>query len=327
MAYAFDLVRGEDGWVGIGDGCRAGCEDPTWTTWFSADGQAWSAQPLPFARDSGPEELAWGGAGYVAMGGDREGSGDDIDVKMDVWRSSDGVTWERTPADLELGKCRGRECPFARGLALAPSGAIVVGYAYYEDEPSTGPYLSEDGERWELLEPSAFGVESLEVRDVQSTASEVFLVGRTCRTCATRIWTSTDGRTWTSAGELGATNVGSASIATHGSRLVAAVVTCPGNTRCGSEVWSSVDGGPWTQDLVRPDLDMAKVVTAGDAFVLVGLRGETYEALTSIDGSTWVTVEPGPPSDDDCGVTWLAGGPDTVILGDPDCSIWRGTLD
>jgi hypothetical protein len=328
MAYAFDLVRGDDGWVAIGDGCRAGCEQTIWTSWFSADASSWSATPLPFAGDSGPEQLAWGGPGYVAMGSDRQGIGDSTDVKMDVWRSSDGVTWERTDADLELGRCRaGVGCPAANGLALAPSGAIVVGYAFYEDEPSTGPYVSEGGQRWELLEPSAFGVETLEVRDVQSTASEVFLVGRTCRTCPTGIWTSADGQLWTPAGELAATDVATASIATNGSRLVAALVTCQGNTGCGSEVWSSVNGGPWTQDLVRPDLDVTKVVTAGDAFVIVGLRGETYEALTSLDGSNWVTVHPGPPSDDDCGVTWLAGGPGTVILGDPDCSIWRGTID
>ena len=212
------------------------------------------------------------------------------------------------------------------GSPLPLPGAIIVGYAYFEEQPSAGPYVSEDGDSWALIEPSAFGVESLEVQDVHSSDSEVYLVGRTCRSCPTRIWTSTDGRTWAAAGELGATNVGSISIANAGGTVVAALVVCPPSNPCGSEVWSSVGGGPWTRGLVRPDLHMLKVVDGGDAFVLVGLRSETFEALTSVDGTTWATVEPGPPSDDDCGVAWLAGGPGIVILGDPDCGIWRGNL-
>jgi hypothetical protein len=326
VAYVHDLVRGGDGWVGVGDGCRAGCEPANWTSWFSGDGRSWTATPLPMARDSGAEQLAWGGAGYVAMGMDRRPVGNEMFTKVDVWRSDDGQAWDRTAADLELDACRGAECQHVRGIALAPSGAIVVGYAYFEDQPSAGPYVSDDGHSWALVEPAAFGVDALEVRDVESTAGEVFLFGRTCRSCPTKIWTSTEGRTWTSAGELAAMNVGSAGIATDGRRRIAALVTCSGTTDCVSEVWSSVDGGPWTRDLVRPDLQMLEVVNAGDAFVLVGLRSETYEALVSVDGSDWVTVEPGPPSDDDCGVAWLAGGPGTVILGDPDCGIWRGTL-
>ncbi len=326
VAYVHDLVRGDGGWVGIGDGCRAGCEETTWTTWFSADSQSWPATPLPFARDSGPEEIASSSAGYVAMGVDRETVGDQFQTKVDVWHSDDGQAWDRTGTDLELETCRGRECQHVRGLAVAPSGAIIVGYAYFEDQPSSGPYVSEDGDSWALIEPSAFGVDSLEVRDVHSSDSAVYLVGRTCGSCPTRIWTSIDGRTWASAGELGATDVATASIAIADDTVVAALVTCPPSARCGSEIWSSVDGGQWTRELVRPDLEMVKVVHGGDAFVVVGLRSETYEALTSVDGSNWATVEPGPPSDDDCGVAWLAGGPGTVILGDPDCGIWRGTL-
>lgn len=323
MGFAFDAVWGGEGWVGAGD-CWWTCDDGAATAWFSNDATKWFAEALPRANDVVVEEVASNADGYVISAMDYD-IGDVQEAFLQVWLSPNGRDWARV-GELPLGSCLAG-CPFVRGLGLAPSGAIVVGSVAYEDQPRSGPFVSDDGTDWTLLPPSAFGTDFLDVIHVESTPSAVFVLAFPCVGCALGVWTSTNGRDWTDAGEIDAPRAASASLAVDGDRRVATIMNCPGTRSCEMQAWTSRAGGPWTLTLDAPDIHMAEVASAGGAFVLVGLRPETYIPFTSADGSMWVELGAnGLGSDDDCGVTWLAGGSGNVILGDPDCSIWLGTV-
>jgi hypothetical protein len=81
------------------------------------------------------------------------------------------------------------------------------------------------------------------------------------------------------------------------------------------------------------DLTQAEVVWTGDAYVLVGVRGdqlradERFAGYVSPDGITWTEVRTdalGAPGD--CGYGWLAGGAGAVMFGLPACAVWKGTV-
>lgn len=94
-----DLESGPGGFVGGGVRSDGDPVDPQYTgaLWHSPDGRTWT-EVDPRAADLGPgdvRDVAWTGAAWIAVGSRDEGRRSD----GAVWRSGDGVVWERLAVD------------------------------------------------------------------------------------------------------------------------------------------------------------------------------------------------------------------------------------
>ena len=120
------IVHGDAGWVAYGN-CDSGGATTCPTVWTSGDTRSWTAHPLGNV-ENWPLGLAANGSGYVAaasVDNPRDGPYSD---SYRFWRSTDGETWAAGTFVVDTCK-RQTECLNARGLGVAPSGAIVVGDA------------------------------------------------------------------------------------------------------------------------------------------------------------------------------------------------------
>ena len=334
-----DLVHGPAGWVAAGD---CGREFRCPTAWFSSDGRKWSQHRLPTSHLFDEVwDVAAGAGGYVidALEHDGQQQAHQPQTWVEFWVSKDGKSWQRR------GKLRDIEDPFLRGVALAPSGAMVVGRVWDMSRHASGPYVTSDGQAWDLLTPSAFGVESLYVELLTSTSSEVVLIGSPCeqvdmatKSCNPHVWTSTDGSAWRDTGAIhsadGTTIGGALSVASDGRRMVAAGQRCNRTDYCDvwGQIWTSAGGGDWHLVLDQQSLEDGHVVFTGSAFLYIGLNSYIGKPvmLASVDGDTWSAIPADglPYNDEDC-LPWLAAGNDLVVAGNSNLCNWfvGGTIE
>lgn len=134
-------------------------------TWRSADGVAWSAQPLPGAGEV--DDVAVRGDTVVAVG-----SHDD-DAR--VWRSADhGRTWKAVGAKgvrrapIDTGQYRTLESVASHGSGFAALGTIYVGP---ENDYRPALYRSKDGRRW-TVDPAYYQLAILGNRYARFLASD-----------------------------------------------------------------------------------------------------------------------------------------------------------
>ena len=138
--------------------------------------------------------------GYLVAASDHDDVGEWGETFLQVWRSSDGRSWERV-GELRLGACNIEECPTARGVGLAPNGAIVVG-AVVQNGEETGPsYVSDDGVTWrkttiEMFLPGGIEIDRIVVEGVESTPTSLVLFGLACSgsgfsRCDMAVWSTT----------------------------------------------------------------------------------------------------------------------------------------
>ena len=326
------IVHGDAGWVAYGN-CEDGSATSCPTVWTSDDTQAWTAHALGNA-ENGPFGLAANGSGFVAAASVGYSPDGPYSDSYRFWRSTDGETWDAAGTFVVDTCKRPTECLSARGLGLAPSGAIVVGDAYEIDAGelvSSGPYVGGDGGEWRQIGATGIGVDVFKFQHIATTDLEVLLAGNLQAGADARVWSSTDGVTWRDTGEL---TSGEAprrsevwSLTSHDGITVAAVNAC-GSSGCGTELWSAVAGGPWTLREVRTDISETEVVFTGTAFVAVGI-GEADAILASLDGVTWMDVASDGMStsnDEDCGPAMTAGD-GTILLRTAFCGNWRGTVE
>ena len=326
------MVRGAGAWVGVslcyggrcpkvGDGVVA---------WMSSDGETWSATNLTRATDDevAPRFLAAGAAGYLLTTGHYTGF---PFPPNQLWASADGLDWQAI-GELPHTECTRAACPHTGSLAAAPSGTILVHAVEEDEETSFGPYASEDGVHWRLVEPRAFGLDAIVVDSIESTDAAVLLMGRPCWDCEPRLWTSSDGATWDRIENVAVGQYSRPQFATGDGQRVVALTPCA--RVCGGvEIWSSADGGPWIRRISNADVIGAPVGFMGSAFVAIGLdyRAMQYVVLASPDGVTWSEVPNdsgmNPATDDECDPHWVVGANGTVLLGGEDeCIFWRGTI-
>jgi hypothetical protein len=341
------MVRGDEAWVGVSDCIPGECRgvDAGVAVWTSSDGRTWSGNEL--TADSGDriaQHLAVGAAGYLLA--TEEVNRGFPRPTYRLWSSANGRTWHAI-GEIPRDGCTRKFCPSLWSLALAPSGTILAHASDHLEDESFGPFASEDGVDWRVVDPGAFGLDALVVESIQSTDAAVLLVGRSCWDCEPRLWTSTDGATWDSIDEVSVLPSSFPRLATGDGQRVIVLNTCPEAQPCGTEVWSSVDGGRWTRRITYPHVLSAEVTFAGSAFVAVGLdEGCRYEpgddvcnrhielaryvVLASPDGVTWGEIpldDTMNPVDEECWPAWIAGADDTMVLGGHfDCIFWRGTV-
>ena len=325
-----ELVHVNGTWVGATN-CRPGdCGElgSGVVVWASSDGEHWSSGTNMTAASDGEfasRILAVGTTGFML-------TTDPFTTPLEptqLWLSADGRDW-RAGALPDLG-CTRTPCPDPRGLALAPTGTMLVSFVGRDEDERIDPLASDDGVHWRSIRPSAFGLEALFVESMESTDSAVMLVGKPCADCERRIWTSADGVTWDRVADLRLPPYSQAHLATgHGLRLITL-------TRCapvceGTEIWGAADDEPWTLRLSERDVSYALPAFTGSAFVAVGVGvGATeWRVLASADGATWrwwPLDSAMNGADEDCPPSLLAGGSGTLLLGGYlGCGFWQGTV-
>jgi len=309
------------------------------TTLVSEDARTWTPPSLAGVT-SLPQDFAVGPDGWVITGNE-PGS----PKRLEIWRSADASTWTRAGA-FPSEYCTRLACRYDDSLAVAPSGAIVIGSTrleFFPSESSTGPYVSNDGVEWTLIGLEGLGVETFQYSSIQSTPDGLVLAGTTCEGCDRRMWRSSDGLVWEDFGTITTRSspppVGIGPMAAIGALLLAPVAVCEdGASGCRYELWGREAGGPWALRGTLPEMFVQQLAVVeaglgGQAFLAVA---ETHQSrlvsLVSVDGATWTEVlSIGGPSIseiEECeysrDVTIAAG---IIVLNAKHCGVWRGTLE
>lgn len=304
--HAVDLAPTRDGALVVGweegpDGTRA-------LAWNLVDGEA---EPLLPATGPSlgwqrvPPSPALGGPGeqrleaatafgdeLVAVGSSSRPDAPDADVDGAVWRSADGVEWERADAPGMDGPGDQR----VLDVTAAGPGLVAVG----SDGGSAAVWTSADGSSWMRAAPdeAVFGGpgDQVAVAVVAGSDGSVLAVGSDggAGDGDAAVWRSADGAsTWgriLPGGDLG----GPGSQAMADLTLAGPVFVAVGQGGAGAVAWSSLDGSTWQRvDLGdgRPEAvtpGVAGVVAVGSVMAPGGdLDGLAWR---SDDGRSWVPV-------------------------------------
>jgi hypothetical protein len=266
--------------VAVGSKCDEVDDDclalGTPTVWTSVDGSSWQRvthDPTVFGVDGSMTDLVAYESGWLSVGSVCDA--DHRSCPAAAWSSPDGISWTRTLfADSAY-----TPTSVTRGGGLF----VAVGYG-----PVTAVWTSSDGVEWLLAEhdPALFGTG-------QPTATEEFYdaavesVTYSCfgqATCGftavgsvvsndderARIWTSTNGSTWTVAFEGPAHSV-AFDVAADGDTIVAV----------GSAIWRTMDGVTWEQ--VADPEPWSWAVAAGTT---------NWVSVPSVSHPIWVSPPP-----------------------------------
>ena len=326
------------------------------SAWGSADGMTWA--PATSVADlavgdgvyiddypsPGLVDVAWGPAGFVAVGVSREAN----DRVGGTWLSSDGLSWTRS--DLP-------EPARAHPSAVTWNGStyIVVGVVEEESAPRAAAWLSTDGRSWHRVpDGDAFdiggyitypaGVGSGGPADVTAawdgaatdSSVTVFAAGRTCSgtasmeeqpVCRPLLMKSGDGETWTRIA-IGADEPPNlSSIAATATRTVA-VAGAVGATSDPARVIVADDAG-WRLIVPSGVPRLDRVVTFDAGFVALSTAGNQITLWTSPDGEEWTAV-PGIPQPADVTVLrehdLAIAGTQVVIVGSAEVSSAAGMV-
>jgi hypothetical protein len=213
--------------------------------------------------------------GFVAVGSDGEGDGM-------VWRSADGINWDRsTPDDLSG--------VMPTGVADGPEGLLVSGYCWAPD-CGIAVFTSSDGAIWsgQVLDPqlAVYPIAAAGYDGGYTVATLVSVAGDDPERL--QVWTSSNGRNWrvgtakaTSAGLYPIVAVSSHGMVANSSFMAGAVFSPDGTT------WNEVVfDDPGACPLVR----FTDVVTTGSGFVASGRCGNVAAVWASDTGEAWRLV-------------------------------------
>ncbi|MCO5985779.1 hypothetical protein NE235_06620 [Actinoallomurus spadix] len=192
MGPAGYVVVGEDGFSAV--------------TWFSADLKSWQRGKAPEkkalegTRNTGRwmRDVAAGPFGYVAVGGLNDpGTHSDRPGRPAAWTSADGRTWTLRQLPLPAGTV---EAWFDH-VAAKGSVLVATGTATAPSGPQAFAFLSADGGRTWQQTPLTDATTNTAVTATAATPRGFVIAGTAGRPGATDVmlWSSGDGRTWTSA--------------------------------------------------------------------------------------------------------------------------------
>jgi hypothetical protein len=298
FGFVTDVIASPEGVIAFGSPDR----------FESRNGPAWFAVPatLDLLTESMTSGLALGEM-LLAVGSVRSTSSRDAAV----WRSLDGLTWERL----------GEEALSADGdesmvdIATGQSGYVAVGYAgsSQSDEPRLGSiWYSSDLASWERTEFATGADDPDGLRGVAYGNGRYVTVGA-------GVWTSTNGRDWN---EVSVPEVERLNTVRHTDVGFVAVGVGPDESVV---VLSSPDGEVWTQSteerLPAGDVVLTDVTDIGDRLLAVGFgataSGEQGLVVwESTDGLSWAGVTlPEDVAEFGTPIAITAGGPGVVIVG------------
>jgi hypothetical protein len=326
----------------------------------SADGVAWQAIPMSHgvepANASTITGIAAGPGGYLAIG-----SVCCAPERSAVWRSIDGLAWQRLELLGDFDPTR--ISPWS--LVAVPDGWVVLG----ETQPQLGAELlfSADGQEWESVLVLEGGLHRSAASDLVRVADGVLVVGTVEGEDGSYdggIWHSPDGRRWerravdddvmAGDGEVQLTSVvahtgglivngieGTAEQRRQCEELlgmVASIGPPPGKqpdseaTSCMSgdeRTWTSRDGTAW-QVVERPGgevvpIEFRVMVAAGPGLVVLGETSAPASPdtalFTSADGLSWEMLDDGQPMRGDMAIALVARGRELIAITER----WDGT--
>ena len=183
----------------------------------------------------------------------------------DVWRSTDGVYWERTASGAFPGR-RGHEMVSHGASLLVVGGAL--GRSFWSDV-----WASADGMSWDLVDSApAFGEVAL--HQMVSHDNSLFLSGGVVDSRFSQsddVWRSGSGRTWVQATSAAAFGTRSNhQMVSHDNSLWMVGGSTAGTKD--NQVWRSADGEVWE-----------RVTVSGNTF-----SGRSRHRMVSHGGSLWV---------------------------------------
>ena len=260
-------------------------------------------------------DVGAGSEGLIAVGAD----GQPGDYDAAVWRSVDGLTWDRLPHDdAVLG---GTGAQVMHTVLQTAAGVIAAG----QSSGNAGVWLSSDGTAWtraEITEASGTPTPGISVIfGLHEGVSGLVAVGGTglewdgwslsaVSTTRPAVWLSADGQSWSripeyvggsGAGVEGAESVGGAltHVVAVGSGLVALA-----DTAHGPVVWTSDDGFEWRrldstfgEEPPATHISIGDVISSDGRLIAVGGYAGDAPGYSGPDVTvTWLSL--------DRGLTW-----------------------
>ncbi|MGI8810386.1 MAG: hypothetical protein ACR2KK_21555 [Acidimicrobiales bacterium] len=315
------VAVGERGAVAVGTIQTSGDIDAM--AWFSADGTTWRSVPLGLAGFTGPVKQEARAVtstveGYVAVGADANAER----RVAAVWRSADGISWQRQPASPDMGQLGGESTAGISVAAVAGRGPVVaVGGA-----GSLRVWTSPDGRRWTWAQPPVEQRGS-DLGALVATDGRGVVVGGGNG----GLWFRPFGADWIDVdGDQTVFPIPSRSstirsIVRAGERFVA-LGSVSGGDDGGPAIWTSPDGTSWTRSKPFSSGTVEQVIGFGNDLVAVGTArasdqdgGTAAIWISSDGGATWEPVGVGNPAFRVHRTTQIfgatAGGPGLVAVG------------
>lgn len=273
--------------------------------WASDDGVSWERSDLPFPASWEPAAHVFVYASSVVTVSDRlvvVGAVGALDLlNAVVWESTDGVNWQ----EVDTGSFKA-DAYSVLDVTNGPAGLVVVTHHYAEGTGSA--WRSQDGGRtWTEHRPAAG---ELNAFAVVGTAGGYVIAGEeldAAHEAHPRIWTSTDGATWTPTtveGADGSGSIGHVTVSSRGDWLAAGTL----NGRV--VAWRSEDTRSWdvahdfgAYDPGRIGVSLLSALPGG--YLLI-TPDPTITMWTSADGVSWTPHEVDPPE--------VRGGEGTAAL-------------
>ena len=214
---------------------------------IAADGHLWTSKDgLSWSR--GPAAPTWT---MVGLAGNMLAAGDAIDQSgAGVWLSRDGTTWQKVTVSFNPRDC-----------ILVSSGVVAVMGHSWDTAPGCGLHATTDGLNWQAASPP------FEMTLAQGLAIAAFgggfLARGTIPIGSERMWTSTDGLTW---------SLLSPTLPYRSSWTLDSATIHFGLLGADSGLLHSSDGGAtWAEDADKPSIDISsdQVVSDGTRIVWV----------------------------------------------------------
>lgn len=194
------------GVIAVGRRCEG--ESCLPTAWVSDDGRTWEAHPIDDVGVAtlivdGPSGLV--AVGFICDGPSGCGGRDEIPEwrgTLQMWRSTDGATWERTtllgcePSDVPA-ECRAAPWRISGGAA----GYVLS--VNHTDAPITSIWASLDGQVWHYADLGLDEYDEASSSAVWSTQAGMVAMVRVGEfteegfSAESRLWSSSDAVTWT----------------------------------------------------------------------------------------------------------------------------------
>jgi hypothetical protein len=268
------VVEFEGMLVGVGRGNTIDIETEEAAVYLSDDGVAWRKVETAEQLIGQMIDVVATDDGLFAVGGvpGADSAG--------VWHSTDGEAWERIGGDFEHA--------FLWAIAEGGPGLVAVGWRRNPD-PDLAVWTSADaGQTWELA-PDPEGFAGFEATDVAALPDGTLaMAGGALDGSGGRMWTSTDGITWT----VVADDMGGAAFARTIALSPIGLIAVGGDDEMQARAWLSTDGTTW-EPLGDP---VAGAYFTGafpidDALLLAGgTQAGTLETGIEAHAAVWVAT-------------------------------------